>query len=148
MENIVIYNNEIELFEKLKSYPDPRPFVCDGNPLECNIFIVGINPATEMEVKFEEFWNKEGFNKQKWLEAYKIERVKAPLKNGKKKARFQKKQLNIYNGLRKMRKKSNRPLPGLRIFKKNLRPTIKKCPRRKAIKILIMNCLFTCVTIT
>jgi uracil-DNA glycosylase len=82
-------NNQIEfkqrLFEKLKLYPDPRPFVCDGNPLECNIFIVGINPATEMEVKFEEFWNKEGFNKQKWLEAYKIERVKAPLKNGKKK---------------------------------------------------------------
>ena len=46
---------KIKLFDKLKSYPDPRPFVCDGNPLDCNIFIVGINPATKMEMNFENF---------------------------------------------------------------------------------------------
>ncbi len=24
-----------------------RPFVCDGSPLSCTVFIVGYNPATE-----------------------------------------------------------------------------------------------------
>jgi hypothetical protein len=76
---------KIKLFEKLKLYADPRPFVCDGNPLDCNIFIVGINPATKMEMNFENFWNEDGFDKQKWIEAYKNERANAPLKAGKKK---------------------------------------------------------------
>ncbi len=76
---------KIKLFEKLKLYPDPRPFVCDGNPLDCNIFIVGINPATKMEMNFENFWNEDGFDKQKWIEAYKNERASTPLKIGKKK---------------------------------------------------------------
>jgi hypothetical protein len=76
---------KIKLFKKLKLYKDPRPFVCDGNPLDCNIFIVGINPATKMEMNFEDFWNETGFDKQKWLEAYKDERANAPLKVGKKK---------------------------------------------------------------
>jgi hypothetical protein len=26
-----------------------RPFVCQGSPLECQVFIVGLNPATCLE---------------------------------------------------------------------------------------------------
>ena len=83
MNNLLNFKNK--LFDKLKIYNSPRPFVCDGNPLECNIFIVGINPATKMEINFEDFWNDDGFDKQKWIEAYKNERANAPLKVGKKK---------------------------------------------------------------
>jgi hypothetical protein len=28
-----------------KQSPDLRPFVCEGSPLECEILIVGFNPA-------------------------------------------------------------------------------------------------------
>lgn len=83
MNDLLNFKNK--LFDKLKIYNNPRPFVCDGNPLECNIFIVGINPATKMEINFEDFWNEDGFDKQKWIEVYKYERANAPLKVGKKK---------------------------------------------------------------
>jgi hypothetical protein len=47
-----------------------RPFVCDGSPLECEVFIVGFNPATS--VGFWEFWDTgHGFDKKAWFEAYK-----------------------------------------------------------------------------
>ncbi len=48
-----------------------RPFVCDGYPLECEIFIVGINPATSTETKFFDYWDGSKFNKEKWFEFYK-----------------------------------------------------------------------------
>jgi hypothetical protein len=83
MNDLLVFKTK--LFEMLKLYPDPRPFVCDGNPLECNIFIIGINPATKIEMNFEDFWDEDGFDKQKWLEAYINERANAPLKIGKKK---------------------------------------------------------------
>jgi hypothetical protein len=83
MNDLLVFKTK--LFEMLKLYPDPRPFVCDGNPLDCNIFIIGINPATKMEMNFEDFWDEDGFDKQKWLEAYINERANAPLKVGKKK---------------------------------------------------------------
>ena len=59
-------------YENLKSrlvaIENPRPFICNGNPLECEIFIVGFNAATEMQAKFDEFWsNVDGFNKSEWL---------------------------------------------------------------------------------
>jgi hypothetical protein len=50
--------------------PELRPFVCEGSPLGCEIFIVGCNPATS--VGFWEFWDQEyGFKKSVWLEEYK-----------------------------------------------------------------------------
>jgi hypothetical protein len=61
-----------------------RPFVCEGSPLDCQIFIVGYNPATEMSQSFWSFWSSEtGFNKQAWFEAYKKERALKPLTPGK-----------------------------------------------------------------
>lgn len=48
-----------------------RPFVCDGSPLECQIFLVGIEPATKMETEFWEFWRSGyGYDRQAWADAY------------------------------------------------------------------------------
>jgi hypothetical protein len=46
------------------------PFVCRGNPFDCDTFVVGINPATT--TPFWPCWSaKTGFNKDKWLGLYK-----------------------------------------------------------------------------
>lgn len=48
-----------------------RPFVCEGSPLDCTVFIVGLNPATPRSTDFWDFWNTGyGFNKKKWFGAY------------------------------------------------------------------------------
>ena len=47
-----------------------RPFICDGNPLESKIFIVGINPATQMKSSFWDYYQNENFDKRKWLVDY------------------------------------------------------------------------------
>ena len=61
-----------------------RPFVCEGSPLDCRVFIVGFNPATEMSADFWEFWKPGyGFNKAVWFDAYKSERLNRPLRPGK-----------------------------------------------------------------
>lgn len=60
-----------------------RPFVCDGSPLACAAFIVGLNPATEMSQPFWSFWTAEhGFDKAVWFRAYLEERARRPLKPG------------------------------------------------------------------
>lgn len=52
-----------------------RPFVCDGNPLDTEVLIVGYNPAIATD--FWCFFDKNnGFNKEKWLENYKENRKK------------------------------------------------------------------------
>jgi hypothetical protein len=54
---------------------DLRPFVCDGSPLACRIFIVGTNPATE--VPFWPYWDTVGgFRKGEWLQGYEDARVR------------------------------------------------------------------------
>jgi hypothetical protein len=46
-----------------------RPFVCSGSPLLYKIFVVGLNPATD--VLFWPFWSAErGFDKSEWYEEY------------------------------------------------------------------------------
>ena len=45
-----------------------RPFVCEGYPMECDVFIVGINPATAMQSDFWSFWDNDQFDKRKWFE--------------------------------------------------------------------------------
>lgn len=63
---------------------DLRPFVCDGSPLTCDVFIVGFNPATTMSADFWQFWSPgKGFDKVAWFEAYKKDRQLKPLKPGK-----------------------------------------------------------------
>ena len=52
-----------------------RPFVCDGSPLDCKMFLVGINPATKVHRNFWCFWkDASGFNKEEWLVAYRAAR--------------------------------------------------------------------------
>lgn len=60
-----------------------RPFVCDGSPLTCRVFIVGINPATDMTSDFWSYWRPgTGFDRGSWFEAYKRDRAREPLKQG------------------------------------------------------------------
>lgn len=62
---------------------DLRPFVCDGSPLECQAFLVGLNPATPLSADFWGFWQPGyGFNKLAWLDQYKRERGSRPLRPG------------------------------------------------------------------
>lgn len=60
-----------------------RPFVCDGSPLKCLVFIVGHNPATVSDRDFWEDWGPDGFDKESWMAAYIEERANRPLKPGK-----------------------------------------------------------------
>jgi hypothetical protein len=54
---------------------DLRPFICEGSPLACKVFIVGFNPATELSRSFWDFWQPGyGFQKAQWFEVYKQER--------------------------------------------------------------------------
>jgi hypothetical protein len=66
-----------DLTKIIASQGDSRPFVCDGSPYECPIFIVGFNPATKTQEPFWKFWNDStGFNKNEWFDYYKLERSK------------------------------------------------------------------------
>jgi len=58
-----------ELMKRIR-LPGERPFVCEGSPLDCDIFIVGLNPATPMVERFDTFWRGEHFAKEKWLACY------------------------------------------------------------------------------
>jgi hypothetical protein len=88
LENLVsvplIQSFEAELTKVIGKPTDLRPFVCDGSPLECDVFIVGLNPATKMSEDFWHFWRAgHGFDKKVWFEAYKKDRQLRPLKPGK-----------------------------------------------------------------
>ena len=61
-----------------------RPFVCQGSPYDCKIFVVGLNPATVMENGFWRYWSDcSGFDKVSWFEAYRNERKSRPPRPGK-----------------------------------------------------------------
>ncbi len=56
---------------------DFRPFVCDGDPMQCKAFVVGANPATKGSCDFWHFWDDEkGFDKVAWFRRYCDERAK------------------------------------------------------------------------
>jgi hypothetical protein len=60
-----------------------RPFVCNGNPFDCEVIFVGINAATDGMI-FSDFWNNEtGFDFYKWFETYKQSRKNKVGKNKK-----------------------------------------------------------------
>ena len=49
---------------------DLRPFVCDGSPLTCRVFIVGTNPGTPVG-DWWTFWSDDyGFDKSAWSSEY------------------------------------------------------------------------------
>jgi hypothetical protein len=53
--------------------PNGWPFVCNGSPFDCQLFLVGINPATC--TPFWPFWSLEqGFDKAAWLDEYRARR--------------------------------------------------------------------------
>jgi hypothetical protein len=48
--------------------PRSRPFVCEGSPLKCQIFIVGTNSARLVEKPFFSFWDPSyGFKKKEFI---------------------------------------------------------------------------------
>ncbi|WP_099865913.1 hypothetical protein [Pararhizobium haloflavum] len=62
---------ENKLADMIGRPTDLRPFVCEGSPLDCKIFLVGFNPATELANDFWHFWRPGyGFDKQEWLRSY------------------------------------------------------------------------------
>lgn len=82
MSNLAEFQQRLETI--IGRPTDQRPFVCDGSPLDCRVFIVGLNPASASERDFWEFWDCEaGFNKRAWFESYLAERAKRPLQPGK-----------------------------------------------------------------
>jgi uracil-DNA glycosylase len=58
-----------ELKKQLLPFPaDSRPFVCHRSPLNCKIFIVGINPARNVRKSFFSFWDSSyGFKKKEFM---------------------------------------------------------------------------------
>ena len=65
-----------ELIEAIVSQDsDDRPFVCDGFPDECDVIVIGENPATRLKAPWRRFWNDDvGFNFDAFLANYKSER--------------------------------------------------------------------------
>ena len=54
---------------RTKVSADARPFLCEGNPFDCRVFLVGLNPKTHTD--FWQFWDTTyGCSKSRWLEAY------------------------------------------------------------------------------
>jgi len=48
-----------------------RPFVCDGSPLQTQMFVVGLNPATALRKNFWCFWDdSRGFDREKFDREY------------------------------------------------------------------------------
>ncbi|MDD2903918.1 MAG: hypothetical protein PHU44_15940 [Syntrophales bacterium] len=51
---------------KLPEYHEARPFLCEGSPIDCKIFFIGLNPSTP--ISFWPYWSLEyGCNKKEWL---------------------------------------------------------------------------------
>ena len=61
-----------EIMDRMNT-PDLRPFVCDGSPLDCSVFLVGTNPSTPMpHNSFWDFWRDDyGFDRASFMLAYK-----------------------------------------------------------------------------
>lgn len=57
--------------EPLMSRPDMRPFTCTGSPLECELFIVGLNSATVLRRPFWDYWDDaSGFDRESFESDY------------------------------------------------------------------------------
>ena len=70
-----LYQFETKLRRLIEDRPDVRPFVCEGSPLNCTVFLVGSNPATDLGKPFWSHWNVgKGFNKAQWFKDYECSR--------------------------------------------------------------------------
>ncbi|TPN78580.1 hypothetical protein FJ987_27590 [Mesorhizobium sp. CU2] len=67
---------ERELVTLIGRPTEMRPFVCEGSPLTCEVFLIGFNPATTMTADFWEFWRPGyGYDKATWFKRYLEERA-------------------------------------------------------------------------
>lgn len=83
-EKVTLSGFEADLRTLLGKQSGLRPFVCDGSPLKCEIFIVGFNPATDMPGDFWQHWHSEsGFDKETWFSAYQEHRKLRARESGK-----------------------------------------------------------------
>lgn len=74
---------ERELTELIKTDEDLRPFICEGNPLLCDVFIVGYNPATLTRRPFLSYWESGyGFKREEILSEIREVRSKMRTKAG------------------------------------------------------------------
>lgn len=80
--SLSLTNFEQQLVDLICRPTDMRPFVCDGSPLDCQVFLVGHNPATDMSADFWDFWTPQGFDQAGWFDEYKRERAARPLRPG------------------------------------------------------------------
>jgi hypothetical protein len=66
-----------ELIEAIRNQPaDERPFVCSGFPDECDVVVIGENPATKLRAPWNRFWSETaGFDFGAFLANYKSERI-------------------------------------------------------------------------
>lgn len=88
---------EQELIDLVGGDVDLRPFICDGNPLTCDVFIVGYNPATATGRPFLNYWEAGyGMNRDKVLAEIKAIRSKQTTKTGKPKAPFSHTRMTIH----------------------------------------------------
>ena len=67
-----------EELQRLMPNEMARPFTCDGSPLECRIFVVGLNSATQLEYPFfARYWNDVyGFDRETFERDYQCVREK------------------------------------------------------------------------
>ena len=68
-----------ELFKKLRRSipcwePTWRPFTCNGSPLDCQVFIVGTNPATPLDFGHYWDWDSGLFNEALFADEYEAHR--------------------------------------------------------------------------
>ena len=67
-----------EGLEPLMPNPGARPFTCKGSPLECRLFIVGLNSATQLDQDFfSRYWRDDsGFRREVFEADYSHKRKK------------------------------------------------------------------------
>lgn len=67
MGNLQTLDDKLREFTRHEA--DARPFLCEGSPFNCDVFLVGINPATS--TSFWDYWStQEGCDKSGWINKY------------------------------------------------------------------------------
>ena len=66
--NLSEFRSQLQKIEKRLPGRTSWPFLCHGSPLTCRIFIVGVNPARQVEEPFWSFWtDSRGFRKAEFV---------------------------------------------------------------------------------
>ena len=66
--NLWEFRSKLQKIEKHLPGGTSWHFLCDGSPLTCRIFLVGINPAREIEESFWDFWDdSRGFRRVEFI---------------------------------------------------------------------------------